>query len=46
MYRKISINILIQNMGKTKIDETHKNIKKKTLKNDIKNIIDILKPFY
>ena len=41
--RDISANILIQNIDRQKIDQNLWNVRKKTLKNEIRSIIDILK---
>ena len=41
----ISANILIQNIDKQKIEQNLWNVRKKTLRNEIRSIIDILKLF-
>ena len=44
--REILMDILTQNIDGQKINQTHGNVRKNTLKNDIKSIIDTFKLFF
>ena len=44
--REILVDILTRNINGQKINQTHRNVRKKTLKNDIKSIIDTFKLFF